>query len=310
MKTEYFENFISSLSHVEFIALMLRNIYTGEQSYTGRVVTGGELDKYSSSAISSLKHNSRLLEDETSSNIQDCCKNPLFLITHYLDRIVEEQLVFITQTEECSNEELVKQYLFSDSLTKQISALNYINIENGACIDPALDYVAVSFDYLNNYLMLLYKKFIKINIDIIPLCIERDIHLYKMDINNQEDFKYVDITIDINKDSEIHLPKELTTPKAKGLLDKAIEYNLLEDGYKWNSNLITKKELAYLCYVLSNKLELSSLLNKTDEGRYKTNWKPFKELFNVYDLNNHLRGITTEFTLTETMERIKEIYNF
>ena len=113
-----------------------------------------------------------------------------------------------------------------------------------------------------------------------------------------------------NKSLPSTLPKELNTPKAKELLDKAIEYNLLEDGYKWNSKLMTKRELAYLCYVLSNQLELSSISSKTDEGRNETNWKPFKELFNDNNLNNNLRGITTDDILTNTMDKIKAIYDF
>lgn len=106
------------------------------------------------------------------------------------------------------------------------------------------------------------------------------------------------------------LPEELNTPEAKKLLDKAVEYNLLEEGYKWSSKLMTKRELAYLCYVLSNKLELSSIMSKTDDGRNETNWKPFKELFNDNNLNNNLRGITTDDILTNTMDKIKGIYDF
>lgn len=106
------------------------------------------------------------------------------------------------------------------------------------------------------------------------------------------------------------LPEELDTPEAKKLLDRAVEYNLLKEGYKWSSKLMTKRELAYFCYVLSNKLELSSIMSKTDDGRNETNWKPFKELFNDNNLNNNLRGITTDDILTNTMDKIKGIYDF
>lgn len=106
------------------------------------------------------------------------------------------------------------------------------------------------------------------------------------------------------------LPKELNTPEAKKLLDRAVKYNLLKEEYKWSSKLMTKRELAYLCYVLSNKLELSSIMSKTDDGRNETNWKPFKELFNDNNLNNNLRGITTDDILTNTMDKIKGIYDF
>lgn len=179
-------------------------------------------------------------------------------------------------------------------------------------------FIKLSVEYYNTTIYLL--EYI---IDLLTfLCYEKGyyniLYDYKDFLKNYDfikikDFFHTEANDKIQNDkiqNDKILPKELTTPKAKKLLDKAIEYKLLEDGYKWSSKLMTKRELAYLCYVLSNKLELSSIMSKTDDGRNETNWKPFKELFNDNNLNNNLRGITTDDISTNTMDKIKGIYDF
>lgn len=102
------------------------------------------------------------------------------------------------------------------------------------------------------------------------------------------------------------IPKELDTPEAKVYLDKAIELNLIDNGYKWRRN---KQLLAYFAEQMSNRLNLSNKLDK--DGKQTIAWKPFEILFGVTDLKgakqNWMR-INTKFEPTG-FEEIDKIFS-
>lgn len=318
MGTEYFEKLISSFGIVRRVVDVLVYGYLEEydnddlEVFEKSIKAAKNMINYSQ-FIPLFDHNdARNLREETVTNLSNT--TPTILANYYINRITKSGYneFFINENDKLFS---LEGYLRSNKPSKKLEAVCYIidsenNSENILSINWTLFKALTNY---NEFLMFLYETFLPLNIDIIPLCVNRNIHFYECDEYGSylRDLTLKDIpnntTHSIN---QLSLPKELDTPKAKELLDKAVEYNLLEDGYKWSSKLLTKKELAYICYVLSNKLGLSSLSNKTDEGRYKTNWKPFKELFNDNNLNNNLRGITSDDRLTDTMDRINGIYDF
>lgn len=317
MKTEYFEKFIEALDSSTYIAREL-GLYFSNKEYNKYYFSKDILNNPFNPIITIevIATECEKFYDEILSNIAETL-NLNFLANYYINRIVESNLhLLFIEEKECKNRMEAMSYLNYGSWSKLMSALKFIDLNNNQkgykyeLIQQYLDLIALAQGGYNDFFLFLHKALLNAKIDIIPICRNNNIHFYKPNYGGYY-FKNDITNIELFEESRnFTLPKELDTPKAKELLDKAVEYNLLEDGYKWSSKLLTKKELAYICYVLSNKLGLSSLSNKTDEGRYKTNWKPFKELFNDNNLSNSLRGITTEDTLTETMERIKEIYNF
>lgn len=120
--------------------------------------------------------------------------------------------------------------------------------------------------------------------------------------------EYLDITqADIEKQQQKpqQIPKELSTPEAKIYLDKAIELNLIDNGYKWRRN---KQLLAYFAEQMSNRLNLSNKLDK--DGKQTIAWKPFEILFGKTDLKgakqNWMR-INTKFEPTG-FEEIDKIF--
>ena len=80
------------------------------------------------------------------------------------------------------------------------------------------------------------------------------------------------------KNKSLH--KILNTDEAKRLFDNAIQYNLIlpdAEGYEWVGG--TKELLAYFAERMSNKLSLSSKLDK--DGNNTINWKVFENLFGI-----------------------------
>lgn len=81
--------------------------------------------------------------------------------------------------------------------------------------------------------------------------------------------------------------KELNTPEAKVIFNKAIEAGLMfQDGpgYKWSKEK-TKQLLAYFAERLSLYLELNK--GKLDkDGKQTVSWKPFERLFKVNRLQS------------------------
>lgn len=75
-------------------------------------------------------------------------------------------------------------------------------------------------------------------------------------------------------------PIELSHPKAKKILKKAVETGFCEvqgDFYKWNES---KQLLAYFAEKMSLYLELKKG-NLDKDGKQKIYWKPFEQLFRV-----------------------------
>lgn len=96
------------------------------------------------------------------------------------------------------------------------------------------------------------------------------------------------------------LPKELSIDEAKSLFNKAIENLLITPdgcGYKWEDN--TKQLLAYFAERASNKLNLSTKLDK--DGNKTINWKVFEIAFGVPKLKEAKMSwmkVNTKFTPT------------
>lgn len=77
------------------------------------------------------------------------------------------------------------------------------------------------------------------------------------------------------------IPIEFQSEKAQRYLRRAIEAGLCDENYQW---LKTKMLLAYFAHSVSDKLEL---LKSEQDGKLKTYWKPFEQLFGVSGLSHH-----------------------
>ena len=319
METEFFERFISHLSLARCAINDYASLYLNEAyGYDNDVSSGKENGIEGLNSMFGIVYTSTnstiftKVREEILSNILGCnSSNYMIIANFYITRIISTQLnkLFIHKNyPSCDMEE----FLSSNEPHKKLYAV--CNIISDNCIFYALHNLIINAQKeYNTFIRFLYDTFSPLNVNLIPFYIDKNIHFYECD---EYGGFLTDLTLKDVSNKTTHniyqliLPKELTTPKAKELLDQAVKYNLLKEGYKWDSKLMTKRELAYLCYVLSNKLELSSISSKNDEGRNETNWKPFKELFNDNNLNNNLRGITSDDILTDTMDKIKGIYDF
>lgn len=62
---------------------------------------------------------------------------------------------------------------------------------------------------------------------------------------------------DANTDNEHELPKELQSNRARGMLDRAVERELLKEGYQPHDN-VKKWQLALLADAIATELELKT----------------------------------------------------
>lgn len=103
--------------------------------------------------------------------------------------------------------------------------------------------------------------------------------------------------IEINKSSKKALmstiPKELDTPKAKELLNQAVNKGLiskLETCYRWNDNTDNPIQLqAYFAEKANDYLDLR-------KSNKKTIWKPFKQLFGIDTTDRKLETAKNDYT--------------
>lgn len=77
---------------------------------------------------------------------------------------------------------------------------------------------------------------------------------------------------------KVDIPEELNNDKAKSILSKAINAGLCNNNYKW---LKSKALLAYFADLASEYLGLGK---GEYNGKTKTSWKPFEDLFGIKSL--------------------------
>ncbi len=73
------------------------------------------------------------------------------------------------------------------------------------------------------------------------------------------------------------IPQELASQKARAIFNKAIEVGLMRqegEGFKW---VATKRLLAYFADRMSEHLNIGK--GMLTDGRIKTSWKPFEDMF-------------------------------
>jgi hypothetical protein len=74
---------------------------------------------------------------------------------------------------------------------------------------------------------------------------------------------------------ELNLPSELNTDKAKKLLQKLIDKDFCDEGFKWN------KPKALLAYFADKASEYLNLGKGQKDERARISWKPFEALFSI-----------------------------
>lgn len=106
------------------------------------------------------------------------------------------------------------------------------------------------------------------------------------------------------------LPPELDNDKAKGLLQMAIDRNIIDKSYR-PANGSTHETIAYLSATLSRLLKLNK--TKMRNGQNRVLWKPFKSLFGIkYLAQTYSRIIDNEdgtlIKFPPNYKKIDEIY--
>lgn len=99
--------------------------------------------------------------------------------------------------------------------------------------------------------------------------------------NDEEEAHGDDHVVDVVALSkpEREIPIEFQSEKAQRYLRRAIEAGLCDENYQW---LKTKMLLAYFADIACDKLSLS---RAEQDGKPKTNWKPFETLFGISGLS-------------------------
>jgi hypothetical protein len=97
---------------------------------------------------------------------------------------------------------------------------------------------------------------------------------------------------DANTDNEHELPKELQSNRARGMLDRAVERELLKEGYQPHDN-VKKWQLALLADAIATELEL------------KSKWKVFGRLWGIP--SESLRSEATRYKNPEEEKKFQKI---
>ena len=144
--------------------------------------------------------------------------------------------------------------------------------------------------------------------------IVNDVHKRYEDV-----LKYIDVLIDTFgeslkvPDESVDIPKELDTPEARKIFDKAIQAGFIENsktGYKWkgkgegNGN-----QLALFAGLVSDTLGLTTTQWRGEKRIKVRSWEPFKQLFGKNDYANRWRNINTYSIKVKDADKIKKIFS-
>lgn len=114
--------------------------------------------------------------------------------------------------------------------------------------------------------------------------IVNDVHKRYEDV-----LKYIDVLIDTFgeslkvPDESVDIPKELDTPEARKIFDKAIDAGLIKRSDKLNAVYMWQDEKQLLAY-FAEKMSLRFNLGKIRNGEQTINWKIFQSIFNVSNI--------------------------
>ena len=103
----------------------------------------------------------------------------------------------------------------------------------------------------------------------------------------------------------VDIPKELDTPKARKIFEKAIETGFIEKtvtGYKWNGQ---KNLLAYFADLMNEYMHLGK---GEYDGKQKRDWKSFETLFGITDLAGAERDYKRNGTTPARSDEIELLF--
>jgi hypothetical protein len=105
---------------------------------------------------------------------------------------------------------------------------------------------------------------------------------------------------------QLSIPKELDTPEARKIFDKAIQAGFMSPDYSFNGN---GNQLALFAGLASDTLGLT-ITQWRDEKRIKVrSWEPFKQLFGENDYANRWRNIIINKVNVKDADKIKKIFS-
>lgn len=104
------------------------------------------------------------------------------------------------------------------------------------------------------------------------------------------------------QDTEITIPKELDNDGAKKLLQKTIIAGLCDDAYKW------VKSKALLAYFADKASEYLGLCKGEYDGKPKTSWKPFENLFSISGLSGAKRDYQKTGALPDGYSDVNKLF--
>ena len=143
------------------------------------------------------------------------------------------------------------------------------------------------------------------------LCILRDdkkyIDLYTNLIKLVEEriLNFTDASAEKYKQVSEHLPKELNTPEAREIFEKAIEAGFMNNDYCFIGNGNQKALFAGLA---NDKLGITTEQWRDGKMVEVKSWKPFEQLWNVKGLADKWKKIMNYKTEVKDSEKIKNIF--
>lgn len=137
--------------------------------------------------------------------------------------------------------------------------------------------------------------------------IVNDVHKRYEDV-----LKYIDVLIDTFgeslkvPDESVDIPKELDTPEARKIFDKAIQAGFMNPDYSFNGN---GNQLALFAGLVSDTLGLTITQWRGEKRIEVRSWEPFKQLFGKNDYANRWRNIIINKVNVKDADKIKKIFS-